>query len=219
MKRVLIGTPSHDGRIDVWFANSLLSTIKMSAKYGYDVHAIYTSYDSLIQRARNSLFKIAVQENYDFLFFIDSDMEWEPEHFFNILNRPEPVVGGVAVKKTDKYEGYAVKIIEKQLKKSQDGKLIEVDGIGTGFMKLSNFAFKKLWEMSETYYANNEENRMVCNVIVENGELISEDYVICKKWKSLGYKLWIDPSETISHMGNKKFRGDFKTYLHKNGYK
>ena len=102
MRRVLIGTPSYDGRIDVWFANSLLGTVKMSYEKNIFVHAIYTSYDSLIQRARNSLFKLAIDGKYDDLFFIDSDAEWQPEWFFTLLERPEPFVGGALVKKSDK---------------------------------------------------------------------------------------------------------------------
>ena len=73
MRRVLIGTPSYDGRVDVWFANSLAGTLKMSYEKGIHVHTIYTSYDSLIQRARNSLFRLALEGGYDDLFFIDSD--------------------------------------------------------------------------------------------------------------------------------------------------
>ena len=86
MRRVLIGTPSYDGRIDVWFANSLVSTVKMAIEKNIHVHAIYTSYDSLIQRARNSLFKLALDGGYDDLFFIDSDVVWEPEWFLRCLN-------------------------------------------------------------------------------------------------------------------------------------
>ena len=69
MKKVLIGTPAHDGRLDVWYTNSLVNTIKRSFSEGYSIDPIYTSFDSLIQRARNSLFKIAVEQNFDYLFF------------------------------------------------------------------------------------------------------------------------------------------------------
>jgi hypothetical protein len=99
MRKVLIGTPSYDGRIDVWFANSLISTVKESIEKDIHVHAIYTSYDSLVQRARNSLVKLALDGGYDDLFFIDSDVEWETDWFFNLLDRPEPIVGGALVKK------------------------------------------------------------------------------------------------------------------------
>lgn len=217
MRRVLIGTPSYDGRIDVWFANSLLGTVKLAHEKDIFVHAIYTSYDSLIQRARNSLFKLAIDGGYDDLFFIDSDAEWEPEWFFRLLDRPEPFVGGALVKKSSN-EGYTVKLLDKHLKKSEDGKLIQVDGVGTGFLKISKFALQKLWEMSEEYTSEGEKHRMVCDIKVENGDLISEDYILCNKWKSLGYKVWLDPTITLNHIGTKKFKGDFNAFITKHGY-
>lgn len=218
MRRVLIGTPSYDGRIDVWYANSLLATAKMSFEKDIFVHAIYTSYDSLIQRARNSLFRLALNGGYDDLFFIDSDVEWEPEWFFRLLERPEPVVGAALVKKSDN-EGYTVKLIDKELKWSADKKLLQVDGVGTGFMRITRFALEKLWEMSDPYQSEGEEHRMVCDIKVENGDLISEDYIVCNKWKSLGYKVWLDPSITINHIGIKKFKGNFQSYINQHGYK
>lgn len=217
MRRVLIGTPSYDGRIDVWFANSLISTVKIAEKQGIHVHAIYTSYDSLIQRARNSLFRLALQGNYDDLFFIDSDCEWEPEWFFRLLERPEPIIGGALIKKSEK-EGYTVKLVNKELKYSEDKKLIEVDGVGTGFMKVSRFALEKLWDMSEPYMSEGEEHRMICDIKVENGDLISEDYILGNKWKSLGYKVWLDPTITLNHIGTKKYKGNFKNFIDKHGY-
>jgi len=219
MRRVLIGTPSYDGRIDVWFANSLISTVKMSYEKDVHVHAIYVSYDSLVQRARNSLFKLALEGGYDDLFFIDSDVEWDPEWFFRILERPEPIVGAALIKKSDEKEGYTVQLLDNNLKWSTDHKIIEVNGLGTGFMKVSKFALEKLWEMSEPYTTDEgDEQRMVCDLIVKDGVLISEDYVICKKWQSLGYKVWIDPTITINHVGIKKFKGDFNSFIKTNGY-
>jgi len=217
MRRVLIGTPSYDGRIDVWFANSLIQTVKKAEKDGIFVHAIYTSYDSLIQRARNSLVRLALTGGYDDLFFIDSDCEWQPEWFFRLLDRPEPIVGGALVKKSDK-EGYTVKLVDKQLKWSEDKKLIQVDGVGTGFMKISRFALQKLWDISESYTSEGEEHRMICDIKVENGDLISEDYILGNKWKSLGYKVWLDPTITLNHIGTKKFKGNFNQFIQKNGY-
>jgi choline kinase len=216
-RRVLIGTPSYDGRIDVWFANSLIATVKEAEKKGIFVHAIYTSYDSLVQRARNSLVKLALDGGYTDLFFIDSDTEWEPEWFFRLLDRPEPIVGGALVKKTDK-EGYTVKLLDKKLKYSEDKKLIQADGVGTGFMKVSRFALEKLWEASDEYTSEGEKHRMVFDIKVENGDLISEDYILCNKWKDLGYKVWLDPTITCNHIGIKKFKGDLNKFLDKQEY-
>ena len=85
MRKVLIGTPAHDGRVDVWFANSLVNTIKLTAKKDVEINPVYMSYDSLVQRARNDLVRLALEENYDDLIFIDSDEEWDPEWIFKLL--------------------------------------------------------------------------------------------------------------------------------------
>lgn len=220
MRKVLIGTPCYDGKVDVWYADSLMHTIQLAYEKGVFIHPIYVSYDSLIQRARNSLFRFAVLGQYDDLFFIDSDTQWEPEWVFKLLERPEPIIGAALIKKSDD-EAYTVKLLDKDLKWSSDGKLIEADGIGTGFLKIGKFAFQRLWEMSDLYIdkEKNEEHRMVCDVKVENGDLVSEDYILCNKWKSLGYKVWLDPSITLNHIGIKKFKGDFQSFITKYGYK
>ena len=44
-------------------------------------------------------------------------------------------------------------------------------------MKVSKFALDKLWEISDEYTSEGEKHRMVFDIKVENGDLISEDYV------------------------------------------
>ena len=218
-RRVLVGTPSIDGRVDVWYCDSLLRSVKMSIEKDIYLHAIYTSYDSLIQRARNSLVRIALEQNFDDLVFVDSDVEWDPQWLFNLLDNPEPVVGGALVRKSDKTEGYTVKMTKKEIVYNSRGNLIEVDGIGTGFLKMSRFALQKLWDISPIYRSDDgEENRMIFDVVIQNEELISEDYIACKKWQDLGYKVWLDPTITCKHIGNKKYEGNFEQFLVKNGY-
>jgi len=134
-RKVLIGTPTLDGRVDVWYASSLERSIRMGEERGIYVHTIFPSYDSLLQRSRNSLLKLALQQGFDDLIFIDSDVEWEPEWLFNLLEKNEPVVGIALVRKSDKNEGYTVKVTDKELKYNSDQTLIEVEGVGTGFMK------------------------------------------------------------------------------------
>jgi hypothetical protein len=60
---------------------------------------------------------------------------------------------------------------------------------------------------------------MIFNILIdENGDLVSEDYVMCNKWKKLGYKVWLDPTITCNHIGIKKFKGDLNKFLDKQGY-
>lgn len=211
MKRVLIGTPAHDGRVDVWYANSLVNTIKMAAQLGIQVDPVYMSYDSLVQRARNDLVRLALEQRYDALVFIDSDQDWDPAWIFRLLSYEEPVVGGTVVKKSDRTM-FNVKILKSGIKIESSG-LIEVESIGTGFLKISREALEAVWDISEEYVNEGRKCRMVFDVKLIDGELVSEDNIFCAKWRSLGNKVWIDPNMTCGHVGVKKYTGNFMQFL------
>ena len=49
MKKILVGTPAHDGRVEVYYVNSLVQTIRYMESKMYEVHPIFMSYDSLVQ--------------------------------------------------------------------------------------------------------------------------------------------------------------------------
>jgi hypothetical protein len=211
MRKVLIGTPAHDGRVDVWFANSLVNTVKMAMQRQVDLTPIYMSYDSLVQRARNDIVRLAVEENFDDLIFIDSDEEWNPEWVFKLLGYKEEVIGLPVVKKSD-HLMFNVKASSTGLKIQQNG-LMEVEAVGTGFMKISKPALKKIWDASPEYKNEGRIGRMVFDIQVVNGDLISEDVIFCQKWRNLGGKVFIEPSMTCNHIGAKKYQGNFLEYL------
>jgi glycosyltransferase involved in cell wall biosynthesis len=209
-RRVLIGTACYDGRVDVWYANSMLETVKMGLQLGIDVFPIYLSYDALIQRARNDLLAMALELECDDLVFIDSDIEWKPEDFFQLLAYPVDVVGGTYPKKGDA-EIYVAKILDSSRVPDPATGLIEVEGLGTGFLRMSKLALTTLWENSVPYEEKetNKVRRWVFDVIVHGGELISEDIYVCEMLREAGIKVWLDPKITCNHIGMKKYTGNF----------
>lgn len=211
MRKVLIGTPAHDGRVDVWYANSLVNTIKLSFQKYVEIIPIYMAYDSLVQRARNDLVKLAVEENFDDLIFIDSDEEWDPEWIFKLLDYKEDVIGLPVVKKSDQMM-FNIKALPEGLKANDNG-LMEVECVGTGFMKISKSALQQVWDQSPEYRNEGRSCRMVFDIQVVDGDLVSEDNVFCKKWRSLGGKIYIEPNMTCNHIGVKKYQGNFMEYL------
>ena len=211
MRRVLIGTPAHDGRVDVWYCHSLVNTIKMAAQQGVQIDPIYMSYDSLVQRARNDLVRLALEQRYDDLIFMDSDQEWDPAWIFQLLAHAEDVVGGTVVKKSDQ-PLFNVKILKSPLQIESNG-LIEVESVGTGFLKISRAALEAVWNISEEYINEGRKCRMVFDVKLINGELVSEDNVFCAKWRGLGNRVWIDPNMTCGHVGVKKYTGNFLQFV------
>jgi len=219
MRRVLIGTPCYDGKTDVWYNDSLNNSIRLALKMDIDLQVVYMAYDSLVQRARNDIVKLAIENDFDDLVFIDSDQGWKPESLFRMLDHPVDVVGAPVPKKTDAQEIYNVRINNI----AQFGTpytwdyptngLIPVDGIGTGMLRLSKKALQDLWNISEVYRNEGRESRMVFDIKIVNGDLVSEDNIVCNKLKDLGYPIYVDRTMTCSHIGVKKWEGNFEKYL------
>jgi len=207
--KVLIATPALDGRLDVWYVNSLVNSVRVAQSNDVFLHPVFLSYDALIQRARNDLFGLAVEEDYDQIIWIDSDLEWNPMWIMELLSRPEDVVGGTYRKKTDEYEKYVVRTDSLQAASSG---LIKVQGLGMGFVKMSRKAVLDLWENSEEYENENKVRRMICNIAIVDGQLHSEDTVVFSKLMALGYDIWLDPKMTCAHVGTKKFQGNFDRF-------
>lgn len=204
----MIGTPSYDGKLDANYVYSLTQTMLLAPEYDILIYPMFVCYDSLVQRARNDLVYYAIQMDAEDLIFIDADESWHPNDFFKLLSHKVNVVGGTTRKKTD-VEQYVVKIIPEIGLKRSENNLIKVQGIGTGFTKLSREAYADLWQSSEIYIDNGVEKRMVFNIGIKNGELISEDISMCSKLVALGHCIYFDPSITCDHIGIKNYRGNF----------
>lgn len=218
MRKVMIGTPCYDGRLDVWYTNSLVNTIKLGQSKDIEIHPIWISFDALLQRARNDTIKLAIEGDFDDLIWIDSDIEWEPEWFFKLLDHPVDVVGGTYPKKADKEEYVLRQVIKHPIDKSTG--LMEVDGLGTGFARMSKKAMQYLWDSSTMYIdpKDNKERRMICDVQIIDKQMYSEDIIMFLKLQQGGFKIYLDATMTCNHTGPKKFKGNFqKNYMNKPG--
>lgn len=209
MRKVMIGSPSYDGRIDVWYTNSLVNTIKIAAEQGVEITPMWVSFDALIQRARNDTIQLALEGGFDDLIWIDTDIEWQPDWFFKLLNCPEDVVGGTYRKKGDREE-YVFRPKDGATINPVNG-LLEVTGLGTGFVKMSRAAMQYLWDKSPMYIdqKDNKERRMIFDVRLVGQDLMSEDIWAFQTLVKGGFKIWLDTAMTCNHTGPYKFQGDF----------
>lgn len=212
MRKVIIGTPCYDGRLDVWYTHSLVNTVKLAAERDVEITPIWVSFDAMVQRARNDTVQIALDMNVDDLIWIDSDIEWEPEWFYKLLDYPHDVVGGTYRKKGD-VEEYVIREKFKRPIDKETG-LLEVDGLGMGFVKTSRKALQYLWDNGQPYIdkKDNLERRMIFDVILKDGDIMSEDIVAFEKLQQGGFKVWLDPAMTCNHVGPYKFKGEFKRW-------
>lgn len=117
---------------------------------------------------------------------------------------------------------FATEINESFLDKVARGdKLVEVDYAATGFMLIKTDVFRKIiTEKPELKYKNevdgymswgeNFYNFFPADINPKSGKYESEDYGFCNLWKSLGGKIWVDPSIELHHIGNYTFKGNLK---------
>lgn len=212
MRTVMLASPSHDGKVDVWHASALSETSKIGLVNNINVIAVYMSYDALVQRARNDIIQMAHESKVDDLVFIDCDQDWNPADFFKLLSHDVPVVGAAVPKKSD-VEQYNVRLLGKW--QVLDNGLAIVDGVGTGFLRLRKDAIEKIVDASDTYQQphKNKPTPNVFEVKVENGELIGEDITFCNKWKKLGGEVYLDPTINVAHSGSKRWIGNFYDWI------
>jgi len=200
MRKVMIGTPSHDGRVNVWYMEALLATIRLCPQ-DMVILPIWWPGEAIVQHARNRLVAIAVEQKVDDLIMIDDDEYWNPEDFYRLLSHDTPIVGGLVPKKKDQLQ---VTVLRPKNKAESTG-LIECDGIG-GFVRLRADALTLLWKKSRIYKDGDQELREVYNATIINGELTGEDISMCLKWRALKKKIYADPAVRIAHIGPKHYK-------------
>jgi hypothetical protein len=208
MKKVLIATPCLDQKVDAYFVHSLCESIKLGLKHNLDVRCVFLANESILPMARNELFALAYKENYDTMVFIDDDEYWNEQVLIDIILSEKDVVSVPVVNKGDRDITFNV-WLKTSIEKDESDGYIKIDKCGTGFIKLSRKVIEDLWESNTELVFRNKKLRNICEYTYENGDFVGEDITLSKKIKELGYDIWLNPHYTVSHIGNKMYKGDF----------
>lgn len=213
LRRVLIGIPALSGTIDCWCADSLFDSIKLGLAQGINIVPSILHNESILPMARNSLIASAVEHQVESLIFIDSDEQWVPDALIDLINSPYDVHGLPVINKSDEKEAYNVRLLDYANASSDDDGNIVADGIGTGFLKISQRALQALWSTHEDVFFRGKTLKAICEYGMANGEFVSEDYNLCNKLRAAGFPIWVSTKYTVSHRGTKTWHGNFGEYL------
>ena len=208
MKKVLIATPCLYQKVDAYFVHSLCESIKLGIKNNLDIRCVFLANESILPMARNELFKLAYDEKYDVMVFIDDDEYWDEKALIEIIQSEKDVITVPVVNKGDTKIEYNV-WLGKDKEKDTDG-YIKIEKCGTGFLKLTKKVIVDLWNTNTELFFRNKSLKNICEYTFENGYFIGEDIALTKKIKELGYDIWLNPKHTVSHIGNKMYKGNFK---------
>lgn len=208
MRRVAILTPAYDGKVVCEFTVTMAEIFR-NKPADMEINLNFWMGEALIQKARSSLFCDAYEEGYSDIVFIDADQSFSTQSFFDLLSHPVHAVGVPVPMKVDE-ERYNIRpeAFEKH-RWNAELNLLEVEVIGTGMLRLDRQAMDVLWGNSKRYY-DGKERRLICDVQIVNGGMISEDVQICNKLKDAGITVYADIKHTCDHFGTKRYTGDYR---------
>ena len=158
--RVIIATPFYELKGFSPYIASLVEVIRHLTLSGIDWRFMELSGDSYVHRARNSMCMQFLDDPFATdLFFIDSDMAWDPQAFINILFRPEPIIGGTYPVK-NKWELWTSKPMVVDPQKDphfvghnlDDGSsLIQANQLAGGFLRIKRSVLEKFMKFYPTH--------------------------------------------------------------------
>jgi len=229
-KTVTIGTPAYGGNVTSGYATSLAASVSLFQSHGIDLQAIVLTNHSVIQMARNRVLREFLKSDSEMLVWIDSDIQWNPLDLLKLCLHDEDVVAGTYRKKNPATTEFTVQLIRGNLDPDNRG-LLEVDRVGTGFLRVTRQALEKLVEGSDELSGNEPSSQItvgsspkyqdsgtgfvynVFEVGVYKGEFLSEDYLFCEKLKEKGYKIMLDTKINLGHEGTYTYRGMISHFL------
>lgn len=213
MTKIHFLTPCYGGNItEVCFSSYLGFTI-MAMQNGINFQIDTLSNESNVNRARNSCAAKFLSGDCSHLMFVDADIQFNPQDIVKLVNHDKDIVGGIYPQKT-----LPPKMVVNTLNNSeQQGDLIEVGTLGTGFMLIKRSVFEKMIEEGATPYVDaiglspeenaNQYDFFQCT-IDSKGRYLTEDWSFCRRWRQLGGKIWADTKIALAHVGYYRFQPD-----------
>ena len=172
MAKIFIATPCYGGNCNAMFMTSLLNLQNVFAQAGHQAMVSVLVNESLITRGRNALVHQFLKTDADYLFFIDSDIQFFGEQVIPMIDADKEIICGIYPKKEINW-----KQVAKGVKNGEDpnnlkhytgswvlnlvdyagsvtvpvGEPLEIWAGGTGFMLIRRVVFDELIEKTPSY--------------------------------------------------------------------
>lgn len=206
---VYIGIPVY-GRIPLQTAFSLARTMHQCGAQALPVELGVIS-RGIVSWCRDSVFTGFLKSDKSKLFWIDSDVVWEPEDFFRMVawSTLRDVVCASYPMKKDGPPTFQISGTGEEQAADELG-LFSVMGAGLGFTIMDRKVCEQLAANAPVVQDQNAGGpvSMVFSADrVVNGIRMGEDMAFFADIRELGHKVWLDPSIRLGHAGEKCWYG------------
>ncbi len=192
--KIILGIPHYRCVLPSFLDCIFRLSVHLGRKYGGPDHKIgwYRDEDTYLHSRRNSIFRVAQEQEADYLLFIDSDQLFTPRDFDLLMTSQMDIVSGLyfvrahppsktfpcAYKKDTNTLGYA------NIKTYPKDSLCEVDTVGMGFCLISR---KVLTAMDEPFDIQGKWG---------------EDFIFCQRAQEAGFKIWVHTGASLGHVSS-----------------
>lgn len=189
------------------------SGFQVQAAFSYDANVFYVRNRILCGNAVRGVGQIPFdgQVDYDYLFWVDSDVLFSPDDVRRLLSHEKDIVSGCYIMSDNNHypivldmdNEYFLKhghyeFLDRSSLAALQGRLTPVAYVGFGFICIKKGVFEKL---GYPFFRPNRltfgtENRPEDEQIVEYA---SEDVSWCMNVRELGFDVWVDPTVLVGH--------------------
>lgn len=220
--RPLIATPCYGGVVAHEHKDAMVDLAVNLTQVGISFRTYSLANESIVDRARNEcVAEFLEDESLTHLFFIDADIAFRPQDFYDMLVSSLDFVVGPYRKKHPTEQWTTTFLPGPQeifsIPSAPSKRFMECAEGGTGFMCLSRWAVTRLQEVSALYVGGVESSRTCWDVFrcpIDAGVRIGEDQYVCRRWRELGGQVWCSLGAKLGHVGHGMiYRGDFVRHL------
>jgi len=203
--------------------NTMLSVVKLIQQLGKSgiETGIHTMKSPLIHQARNYLTSVFLTTQYQYMLFVDSDVEFEPEAVLRMMVAKKNIVCTPYRVKAEELSKHIYTVEFKDPKNILvlAGGLVEIEAGPTGLMLIDRKVFEKIIknhpelkirnkatphaEKSHEFYYN------FFDFGFNDGYAMGEDVSFCRLARGNGFKIYANIESSTTHHGSFAWKGTF----------
>ena len=184
-----------------------------------EVHVVEGDADICRSRSRAAT-DFLLNTDCDVLFFIDDDIVFDPLDVRKVMrlcyDQHLDIVGAPYAIKREANPNFAIRALtnKEEFVCGKDGKVYEIMYLSTGFMAIHRQVLMKMKESGQFHLCNPDSLRFYPffmqqqRQIGENWLYLSEDWSFCQVARDLGFKVWMDTTTKLGHIGPKTYDWD-----------
>ena len=200
MKKIMIAVPSRE-QIDVDAVKCLMKLERDSRLNPELDVTLEIAVGTIIHDLRYAMAQKAIDEKYDYVLWIDSDMVFDSDILIDLLNDDKDIVSAVCFMRKSPYEPciyskmrMGMTLEEDEIEKYLDfpeNEIFEVEACGMAMCLMKIEALKHILTLSGQPFFP----------LRNNHRTLGEDLSFCYKARSLGYKIFADSRIRVGHIG------------------